>query len=117
MEWWDVIIKVLGLLSPIFTFLIGLIFSKYKDEKKRKEEQSRISEKEYTAMKETCKLALRKSLKDDYQFFTAQGWCSIDDKHDVESEYTLYHEEFNGNGRGTRYYNAIMALPDEKPKK
>lgn len=118
MQWYDVVLKVLGFLSPVFTFLIGWIASKYKEEKKKREDKTNKEKAEYETMKETCKLTLRRSLKDDYEFFVLkQGHCSIENKNDVQNEYTLYHEKFKGNGRGTLYYDAIMALPNEKQEK
>ena len=115
-NWLDVVLKVLGLFTPVFTFLIGWIASKYKDEKRKKEEADKTASDEYDTMKETCKLTLKRSLKDDYEFYVhKQGWCSIEDKADVENEYVLYHDKLGGNGRGTLYRDAIKALPNEKP--
>jgi len=117
MQWYDVMLKVLGFLSPIFTFVIGWIASKYKEEKQKRIDKSKEEKEEYDTMKETCKLTLRKSLKDDYEFYVhKQKWCSIEDKNDVENEYELYHKKFNGNGRGTLYHDAIMKLPDDPPE-
>ena len=84
MQWYDVVLKVLGFLSPVFTFLIGWIASKYKEEKKKREDKTNKEKAEYETMKETCKLTLRRSLKDDYEFFVLkQGHCSIENKNDV----------------------------------
>lgn len=110
----EIITKIITtVISSALAFLLGLIWTKYEHLKKQKKTQQDNKDAEYKAMKETCKLSLRNSLKDDYEFFVLkQGWCSIEDKNDVEEEYKLYHESFDGNGRGTRYYNAVIELPE-----
>ena len=36
----------------------------------------------------------------------------FDDKFEVQRLYKIYHKDLGGNGRGTRYYEIIMKLPD-----
>lgn len=106
----DIILKIFGIVfTPVFTFFVGYITSKRKENKIKKQQNAA----EYNAMRETCKLTLRQNLHNDYEYYTAQGYCSIEDKDEVEAEYNLYHKVFNGNGRGTRYYKGIMSLPNE----
>ncbi len=45
----------------------------------------------------------------------ARGWCSLEDKRNVEYMYKPY-AELGGNGTGKSAYEAIMALPTEPPK-
>ena len=45
-----------------------------------------------------------------------QGWCSLEDKHNIEYLYKPY-AALGGNGTGESAYKAIMALPTESPKK
>ena len=110
----EIVIKIIStVISSVVAFALGLVWTKYIALKAQKKKQIDRKDAEYDAMKQTCKLSLRSSLKDDYEYFVLkQGWCSIEDKNDVEEEYHLYHHSFDGNGRGTRYYNAIMELPD-----
>lgn len=41
-------------------------------------------------------------------------WCSPEDKEDVKELYEAYHD-LGGNGLGTRWEVAIMALPEVAP--
>ena len=61
---------------------------------------------------------LKKSLKDDYDFYVeTAGWCSVVDKAEVERAYQIYTcPTLKGNGQGTRYYHAIMNLPEHPTK-
>ena len=117
----DSILKIVGwIAAPICTFIIGMLASKLtksKEDAKQKEENSRL---EYDALKETCKYMLKKSLKDDYDYYVdTQGWCSVEDKAEVERAYRIYSNPntLNGNGTGTRYYHAIMELPEHPTQK
>lgn len=44
------------------------------------------------------------------------GYCPVYVKQSLEDEYQQYHA-LKGNGVGTNLYNALMALPTEKPQK
>lgn len=114
----EIVTKIITtVISSVLAFLLGLLWTRYSALKNQKKQQQNEKDAEYEAIKQTCKLSLRSSLKADYEFFVLkQGWCSIEDKNDVEEEYRLYHTGFNGNGRGTRYYNAIMELPESPPE-
>ena len=78
---------------------------------KEKEAAEAAVQKERQLLIEATKFTLRKFLKDDYDCYTQRGWCSVQEKEEVDALYRLYHEGFNGNGTGTRYYEAIIALP------
>ena len=55
-------------------------------------EEKETKELEFQAMKEACKEMLRKSLKEDLDFFKKQGYCTIEDKADIEKTYTIYNK-------------------------
>lgn len=44
-------------------------------------------------------------------------WASKDEKREVQSIYDVYHEGLKGNGQGKVYYESIMTLPEEDPRK
>ena len=112
----DLILQIFGMLAtPILSFIIGILSSKIKKIKTASEENEKKRELEWNAIKETCKETLRSTLKEDYEFYTAQGWCSVEDKDEVNNVYTLYHKGLHGNGRGTRYYSGIISLPEHNP--
>ena len=108
------ILTIVGwVVSPIMGCIIGVLAAKLSAMKKKATERDEREKEERIALKETCKYTLRQFLKEDYEFYVeSQGWCSLADKEEVERAYILYHDKWNGNGQGTRYYQAIMALPE-----
>lgn len=112
----DIVLQLLGIVAtPTLTFVIGMLASKIKKMKTTSEENEKQRELEWQAMKETCKETLRSILKEDYEFYTTQGWCSVEDKEEVTRVYKLYCNGLHGNGRGTRYYNGVISLPEHDP--
>ena len=95
---------ILGFIS---SFLVNVLLMKYKQDKKR-EEQEKVDEK---LLRDADRHLLRRALKEDHDFYMHQGYCSIDDKEEVEHTYQTYHG-LGGNGLGTSLRNDIMALPD-----
>jgi hypothetical protein len=117
MEWndlWPLIVTTV--VGTFIGFIVTLVMSKaqLKAESKVQEnkEEKEARESEHLAMREACKSFLRRTLKDDFEFYKKQGYCSVEDKSEIEDTYKLYHHDLKGNGRGTRYYEAIMSLPD-----
>ena len=111
----DLIIKILGWIIPAcLAFIIGRLTKKVDKHEKEAEEEKERQKQEADALKETCKYILKKSLKDDYEYYVEkQGWCSVTDKAEVEKAYKIYSGPgIEGNGQGTMYYKAIMALPE-----
>ena len=95
---------ILGFIS---SFLVNVLLMKYKQDKKR-EEQEKVDEK---LLRDADRHLLRRALKEDHDFYMHQGYCSIEDKEEVEHTYKTYHG-LGGNGLGTTLRNDIMALPD-----
>ena len=103
-----------GIVGFLVSWFMGTIKKKTEDKVQENKEEKDRKEAEHTAMMEACKESLRRALKEDLEFYKKQGYCSVEDKADIEKVYTLYHNDpMNGNGRGTRYYEGIMSLPDE----
>lgn len=111
----QIIMQIAGwLISPILAFVIGRLTIKLNSLQAYNAKKDEMAKSESVAIKETCKYVLKKSLKDDYDFYVEQqGWCSVVDKAEVEKVYKIYSSPaINGNGQGTRYYHAIMDLPE-----
>ena len=107
-----------GIIGFLVSWFMGAIKKKTEDKVQENKEEKDRKEAEHTAMMEACKESLRRALKEDLEFYKKQGHCSVEDKADIEKVYTLYHNDpMKGNGRGTRYYEGIMSLPDEPHNK
>lgn len=103
-----------GVVGFLVSWFMGTVKKKTEDKVQENKEEKETKEAEHAAMMEACKEMLRRTLKEDLEFYKKQGYCSVEDKADIEKVYNLYHEKpMNGNGRGTRYYEGIMSLPDE----
>lgn len=98
---------VLGFIS---SFLVNVLLMKYKQDKK-KEKQEIVDEK---LLRDADRHLLRRALKEDHEFYINQGYCSVEDKDEVEHTYQTYHG-LGGNGLGTSLRNDILALPDHPP--
>lgn len=103
-----------GIVGFLVSWFMGAIKKKAEDKVQENKEENEKKEAEHKALMEACKEMLRRTLKEDLEFYKKQGFCSVEDKADIEKVYKLYHDApMNGNGRGTRYYEGIMGLPDE----
>ena len=103
---------ILVIIPTVLGWLVGWLLAKYKKAKERAQSLADLE----AAYKESIKYMLRKSLKEDSEYYIQRGYCSIEDKNEVEVAYDLYHNKLKANGPGTRYYQAIMSLPDHKPE-
>lgn len=107
-----------GIVGFLVSWFMGTIKKKTEDKVQENKEEKDRKEAEHTAMMEACKESLRRALKEDLEFYKKQSYCSIEDKAEIQALYNLYHNEpFKGNGRGTGYFNGIMALPNEPHEK
>ena len=43
-----------------------------------------------------------------------RGWRTKEETKEVEELYDIYNKKLEGNGQGTQYYHAIMALPEKE---
>lgn len=103
-----------GIIGFSVTWFMTKVQKKTEDKIHENKEEKETKEAEHRVLMEACKEMLRRTLKEDLEFYKKQGYCSVEDKADIEKVYNLYHEKpMNGNGRGTRYFEGIMCLPDE----
>ena len=122
MEWkdlWPLIVSTIvgGFIGFLVTWFMTSIQRKTENKIQENKEEKEKQVAEHAAMMEACKESLRRALKEDLEFYKKQGYCSIEDKADIQALYNLYHNSpFNGNGRGTGYFNGIMSLPNELAK-
>lgn len=118
MDYFDIIFKVVGwIVAPVLSFIIGRLTTKVVKMKEEKDQEAEAAKSEMWAIKETCKYMLKKSFKEDYEYYTDIGYCSIEDKNEIEKQYKLYKENFKGNGAGTRYVEGILHLPENPQDK
>lgn len=106
------------IVGGVIGFCVTLAMTKIQKQAETKiqenKEEKETKEAEHKVLMEACKEMLRRTLKEDLEFYKKQGYCSVEDKADIEKVYNLYHNApMNGNGRGTRYFEGIMGLPDE----
>ena len=117
MEWKDLLPLIMttvvgGVVGFLVSWAMVTLQKKTEGKVQESKEEKEAKEIELQAMKEACKEMLRKSLKEDLDYFKKLGYCPIEDKADIEHTYTIYNKGLKGNGRGTMYYENIMALPD-----
>ena len=98
---------VLGFAS---SFLLHIVIAKRNDDKKKSQKECE----DQKLRREADMHLLRRALREDHEYYTRQGWCSVQDKDEVEHTYQTYHG-LGGNGLGTALRNDMMALPDFPP--
>lgn len=76
--------------------------------------QVKAKKKEYQMMNEAIVALLHDRLFIACQHYLAQGWCSVDDRENLECMYKPY-SALGGNGTGEHLYHRVMELPLEKP--
>lgn len=67
-------------------------------------------QKESNLQKEAMLALLHDRLYHACSFYIAQGWCSVNDRENLECLYKPY-KDLGGNGTGECLYNKCMALP------
>ena len=91
-----------GVVGFLVSWFMGAVKKKTEDKVQENKEEKENKEKEHKVLMEVSKEMLRRSLKEDLEFYKKQGYCSVEDKSDIENLYNLYHDHpMNGNGRGT----------------
>lgn len=70
---------------------------------------------EQEAIEEGIKAILHDRLYLAHAHYTVQGYCSLQDKKNIEYLYRPY-ERLGGNGTGQQAYKEIMELPTEPEK-
>ena len=106
----QIALTIIGwIVPPLLTLLIGWLAAKNAEQKRHKSNEEKRNE----TIRKSIKYIMRRNLQSDYEYYCRQqGYCTIEDKKDIQDEYELYHDGLGGNGAGTRYYDAIMALPE-----
>ena len=106
------VLTIFGWIVPsVCTVLLAAIIAKQSKHKEQRCEKE-LSD---AAIKKSIKYIMKRNLQDDYKYYHELGYCPLEDKLDIQEEYELYHNGLQGNGAGTKYYDAIMALPDDDP--
>ncbi len=68
------------------------------------------------AINDGVKAILHDRIYQAHGWYMRQGYCSLEDKKNIEYLFTPYRN-LGGNGTGERAYDDIMALPTEPEKK
>jgi hypothetical protein len=99
----------------LFTLIIIPVFANFiKKERKEREEEKKRNEEMIKALKEGVAALLLIELKRNYTWYVeTKGYCSIEEKKQVEAVYINYHN-LGGNGIGTEMFEEIKHLPTEK---
>ena len=107
----EIILKILGwVISPILTFLIGFLSSKYQKLKKKSQE----SEAQLIAMKQGIIAMLKNIIATAHETYTRQGFCSVQDKQEIITVHKCY-ESLCDDGLCTALKDDIVHLPDYPP--
>lgn len=104
---------LLAIIPSVITFILGFMVNKY--HKLKEEVKDKQAEKD--AIRLAVKYMLKKSLMEDYEYFTAQGYLPMEDRRAINECWQLYNGAFEGNGQGEFCYKKLMELPDKKLNK
>lgn len=72
--------------------------------------QTKAKKTEYTVLREGILALLHDRLYTACSFFIDRGWCSVDDRENLECMYKPY-KALGGNGTGEHLYHRCMELP------
>lgn len=78
--------------------------------------QVQAKKKEYDVLKEGIVALLHDRLYRACSFFIERGYCTLEDRSNLEYLYTPY-KELGGNGTGTELYHKCLELPYEAEEK
>lgn len=74
-----------------------------------------VQRKRNDAMEEGIRAILHDRLFQVHRYYMAQGFCTLEEKRNVEYLYKPYHD-LGGNGTGETIYEDLMAMPTLKEK-
>ena len=69
---------------------------------------------EYSLLKAGMLALLHDRLYESCSFYIKQGWCGLNDRHNLECMYKPY-KALGGNGTGENLYTRCLELPIEPP--
>ena len=78
--------------------------------------QVKAKKSEYEVLREGIVALLHDRLYATCSFFIARGYCTLEDRNNLEYLYRPY-KELGGNGTGTALYQKCLDLPYEPEKK
>lgn len=83
--------------------------------KKSKKQEDEVNSARYIAIENGLQSILRAEIIRQHDKHTEQGYCPLYAKEAMVKVYDAYHA-LGGNGMMTRFYNEIIALPEELQK-
>lgn len=78
--------------------------------------QVKAKKSEYEILREGIVALLHDRLYSACSFFIARGYCTLEDRNNLEYLYTPY-KQLGGNGTGMRLYEKCLELPYEAEEK
>lgn len=103
---------LIAIIPSIFSFILGWFINKYHKMKQSIEDK----QDERDAVLLSVKYMLKKSLMDDYKYWSDKGYLPLQDRTDIQNCYEIYHNILKGNGSGEYCYNELMKLPSKEGK-
>lgn len=109
-----------SILAPVATAVATFLITRLRSVEKQRRAERELTErmkKEQTettaALKESMKVLLRRTIKEDCEEYLKRGFCSVEEREELEEAYTLY-SNFGGNHTIPQYMKRIDKLPFHK---
>ena len=99
-------------LEWLFAIITGIIAFGYKKISHRLEEEREKNK----AIAEGVQALLRENIVNNYNKYSAKGFCPIYAKESMKKAYKAY-SMLSGNDVATELYNKILKMPEEVPEK
>lgn len=106
-----------SVLAPVATAVATFLVTKLRSVEKQRRTERELTErmkKEQTettaALKESMKVLLRRTIKEDCEEYLKRGFCSVEEREELEEAYVLY-SNFGGNHTIPQYMKRIDKLP------
>ena len=106
-----------SILAPVATAVATFLITRLRSVEKQRRAERELTErmkKEQTettaALKESMKVLLRRTIKEDCEEYLKRGFCSVEEREELEEAYSLY-SNFGGNHTIPQYMKRIDKLP------
>ena len=106
-----------SVLAPVATAVATFLITRLRSVEKQRRAERELTErmkKEQTettsALKESMKVLLRRTIKEDCEEYLKRGFCSVEEREELEEAYVLY-SNFGGNHTIPQYMKRIDKLP------
>ena len=111
---------VRSVLAPVATAVATFLITKLRAIERQRQTERELTakmKKEQTetteALKESMKVLLRRTIKEDCEEYLKRGFCSVEEREELEEAYILY-SNFGGNHTIPQYMKRVDKLPFNK---